>query len=130
MGKKTNAKLGPGEVACYKCEGTGKSESWEVGQFKITPECTHCLGEGKFDWIERVMGKTPRVYREFDLTGQIAKELSVEIDKEILESVVDACKVKKEQNTKEKEEDQYDNGVFSELLFHPIIKQKFEGEED
>ena len=56
MGSKGDAKmkdlkLEEGEMICDKCEGTGtaKGEEWI--------SCSKCLGSGKVDWIENIMGK-------------------------------------------------------------------------
>ncbi|MCK5603325.1 hypothetical protein KAR91_15685 [Candidatus Pacearchaeota archaeon] len=105
MGKKTKSKLKDHEVMCPECKGTGKLKSWTSGNFEITPECSKCLGEGKFDWIERIMGKPRRIYQEFDLSEEVvrvmAKELSDDIDKEILESIcMEASYNSLEQNKK------------------------------
>ena len=46
-------KLEEGEVICDKCNGTGEKtyEGW--GGLP----CDRCLGHGKLDWIENMMGK-------------------------------------------------------------------------
>lgn len=131
MGKKTTAKLEVGDVVCPKCKGTGKSKAWSVGEFKVEPECPKCLGDGKFDWIDKIMGKVRKpYYQAIDAwVDELSKELANEIDKEILEKFIGSFKVEEEQNIKEKE-DKHDNGVLSELLFHPIIKQKIKGKKD
>lgn len=97
------------EVICPQCKGTGKSKSWEAGGFIITPECPKCLGEGKFDWIQRVVGKA----RSFDsleawVTEKLSKEIQENMDEEILRSISEEI----EQNQKDKEDDN-DNGVIS-----------------
>ncbi len=44
-------------------------------------------------------------------------------------NIVEVCRDESKYKIKEKE-DENDNGVFSELLFHPIIKQKIKGKKD
>jgi len=50
------------EFICDKCKGTG----YEPGQnlnSGILEICGKCLGHGKLDWIERVVGKKrPKMY--------------------------------------------------------------------
>ena len=123
--------LGPGEILCPQCKGTGKSEPWAVGQFKVEPECPKCLGDGKFDWIDMIMGKTRSPYYKAmeAWVDEAAKGMAEEIDKEILATLLGSYEEEEEQNIKEKEE-KHDNGVLSELLFHPIIKQKIKGKKD
>jgi DnaJ-class molecular chaperone len=103
------------EVFCPKCKGTGKGKSWMAGEFIITPECSHCLGEGKLDWLERIVGKPPRKYKDIQaaVIGTIAEEIANEIDKEILEGIYQGAKDEQlEQNIKGKE-GKNDNRVFS-----------------
>jgi DnaJ-class molecular chaperone len=109
------------EVFCPKCTGTGKGQTWMAGEFEITPECRHCLGDGKLDWIERITGKPPRIYDMHyqEIVEEMGKEIAEEIDKEIIESVIEAADHVKEQN---KKEGQNDNRVFPKLLFHSIAK--------
>lgn len=55
-------KLNPGEVKCKNCNGYGSlnpylkkksSKSYSL----IGIKCPKCLGTGKLDWIENVVGK-------------------------------------------------------------------------
>jgi hypothetical protein len=102
LGKKTEAKLKLGETICSQCEGSGKEKTWESGGYVITPECPKCLGVGKFDWIERIMGKPNRFYSSMEgWVDELSKDIAYEIDKEIIESVIqDACKEESEHNIK------------------------------
>jgi hypothetical protein len=96
LGEKTIPKLKPGEIFCPKCKGSGKGKSWEAGGYEFSPECPKCLGDGKLDWIGRIMGKPRRLFErlEADLIDEMAKELAHEIDKEILENIMDECNKK------------------------------------
>lgn len=54
--------LKEGNVYCDECGGEGilpKDPEWEngLGPIKL---CKKCLGSGQLDWIERVVGKTPK----------------------------------------------------------------------
>ena len=69
--------LKEGEVICPECTGTGrltkitKEEKLIISQY---PRCSKCLGFGKLDWIEMVVGKNSNkiqsgVYiQDFDMT--------------------------------------------------------------
>lgn len=120
MGKKTNSKLKPSDVICPKCNGTGKGKSWHAGDFEITPECNHCYGEGKLDWIERVTGKQRRIFDYERVTAQMAEELSKSIDQEIMDNIIKDME----------KEDKNDNRVFSEFVFRPSTEQSIKGETD
>jgi RecJ-like exonuclease len=112
------------EFICPECKGKGKLEEWSVGKFTVEPECGTCYGAGKLDWIEKIMGKKPDEYHTTlqAWIDEAAKNVSNEIDNEIIESVLaEACRDGSKYKIKEKEE-QHDNGVLSELLFHPIIE--------
>lgn len=47
-----------GEIFCPKCNGKGKIKS-KTSYFKmiILFTCDKCLGSGKIDWVETIMGK-------------------------------------------------------------------------
>lgn len=49
-------KLKPGELKCEKCNGIG----WYLIPSTISGyiECSRCLGSGKLNWIENIVGKT------------------------------------------------------------------------
>ena len=47
-------KLGPGETHCEDCGGTG---------FTWDGMCWKCQGNGKFDWIEKII-KKKKLYAE------------------------------------------------------------------
>ena len=43
-----------GEMICPKCNGTGVYyNKYDISTFT----CSKCLGEGKLDWIENIVGK-------------------------------------------------------------------------
>jgi len=91
------------EVFCPKCKGTGKGETWKSGEFEFTPECNHCLGEGKLDWLERIIGKKlpPYYFQSFyayeDIIEEASNEIKNEIDKEIIDELLkESNKIKKE----------------------------------
>ena len=53
-----------GEEVCVECDGVGmklifEDDLWSYIGRKM---CNKCLGDGKFDWIEKIMGKPPRSY--------------------------------------------------------------------
>ena len=124
-------KLKDGEVACHKCGGTGKLKEWGMREgFRVTPECHVCHGEGKLDWIERVIGKEPYYNPIYGSTEKMAKEIADEIDKEIIASVIkESEKQTMEQMIKE-EGKKIDNRIFSKLVLHTPTEQKFKGEKD
>ena len=124
-------KLKDGEVVCHKCNGTGKLKEWGMGGgFTVTPECHVCCGEGKLDWIERVIGKERYYSPIFGDPSTMAKEIADEIDKEIIDSVIkEAEKQTMEQMIKE-EGKKIDNRIFSELVLYTPTEQKFKGEKD
>jgi hypothetical protein len=121
-------KLEDHEVLCPRCNGTGKGETHTAGDFVITPECRKCYGEGKLDWIERIVGKPRRLFGEWhssteemnipkDLMDKMAKEIADSIDKEIIESILK----EEEQNTK-KGGLVFDHRVFSKH----VLQSSFE----
>jgi len=59
-------KLKPGELICDQCKGNGDSITYNP--------CSKCLGSGKLDWIENVVGKK---YNESWFHGQGQKKLWV-----------------------------------------------------
>ena len=55
-------KLQEGEKFCPKCDGKGRVPRCEKAMARFSEtyiflECDKCLGEGKIDWIERIVGK-------------------------------------------------------------------------
>jgi len=55
-------KLGPGEIKCEECKGTGydleiQKREYIIEYYKKHCKCSKCQGEGKLDWIENVVGK-------------------------------------------------------------------------
>ncbi len=93
-------KLKPGEVICPDCNGTGQSNEKDRSTITLIG-CDKCLGAGKLDWVEVVVGKRPKymtiewpsadelygpkINDEYvkNLSDQIAKQ----IDEEILKSL-------------------------------------------
>ena len=84
-----------GKVVCSKCGG--------VGQFRLKDVrgiCVKCLGEGKLDWIENVVGKRgfgvhgvirSGTYVEGGIMGRILEDMSKgfldAIDRDIIEGI-------------------------------------------
>ncbi len=58
--------LKEGEIICDKCRGTGsikvKRDPTKSGPYRPTMICLKCLGEGKFDWIENIIGVKTRFF--------------------------------------------------------------------
>lgn len=82
-------KEGMEKVVCSKCGGKGKKRfEWL---------CPKCLGEGRLDWIENVVGKRrfiirPGVYAEGGIMAKIiqdnmAEGLSRIIDRDIINGI-------------------------------------------
>jgi Zn ribbon nucleic-acid-binding protein len=118
-------KLNPGEILCPKCKGSGKGKTWKSGDFEITPECSKCLGDGKFDWIERVTGKRrPFDYIEQEIIDKLSEELREEIDREILEKI--GCSF--DEKEQKKKEEPNDNRVISEFMFRTTDQQIIKGQ--
>lgn len=51
------------EVFCHKCSGCGRiykgrNKIFFGSKTKTTLCCDLCLGDGKLDWVEKVVGKT------------------------------------------------------------------------
>ncbi|MCF8019848.1 MAG: hypothetical protein K9L62_10610 [Vallitaleaceae bacterium] len=55
MKSKLFTELKPGECECDQCHGTGLHVKFYNGGDDIW--CDKCLGYGKLDWIEMVVGK-------------------------------------------------------------------------
>jgi len=52
--------LDDGEEFCPKCKGNGRLPRKKGGQIKgltMFLKCNVCSGEGKMDWVEKVVGK-------------------------------------------------------------------------
>ena len=59
-------KLKEGEVLCDECNGSGNKAKWDqIPDYKCYLECDKCLGKGKLDWIENVVGVKPKVKLNF-----------------------------------------------------------------
>ena len=73
--------LNEGEIFCDKCNGTGYKKDAILSNLNFDIYCNKCLGEGKLDWIENIVGKksnsntvfvSPGVYtKEVDLTMRV-----------------------------------------------------------
>lgn len=83
-------KLEAGEVLCDKCNG-GYAE-----KLQIKHQCDKCLGVGKLNWIENIVGKKPPQYTVVDsgnssieqwIVEEVSKEIARKIDEEILSSI-------------------------------------------
>ena len=112
------------ETFCPVCKGTGRGKSWMTGEFEITPECDHCLGDGILDWLERITGKQRPVY-DFQTVyaEEAAKYLREEIDQGILDEIIEG-------SNKMIKEGKNDNGVIPELLLHSTIKQNIKSKKE
>jgi len=85
------AKLGPGESHCPDCGGSGIfkiDDQRDHNKIGIVDHilCDKCLGTGKLDWVEKIVGKEEKknileVYNE-ELKLKV-KELSDKIDEDI-----------------------------------------------
>ena len=82
-----------GKVVCSKCGGVGQFQSKNVKGI-----CVKCLGEGKLDWIENVVGKKgfsikPGVYVDGGIVmskviqDSIAKNFCKIIDRDIVDGI-------------------------------------------
>ena len=58
--------LKEGEIICDKCKGAGstkvKRDPRRSGPYHPTMICIKCLGEGKIDWIENIIGVKARYF--------------------------------------------------------------------
>jgi len=58
--------LRKGEIVCDKCKGTGstkvKRDLTKSGPYRPTIICLKCLGGGKLDWIENIIGVRTRFF--------------------------------------------------------------------
>lgn len=71
--------LKEGEIICDKCKGTGsikvKRDPTKSGPYHGVVMCLKCLGKGKFDWIENIIGvKVKTRFFNFDSLPKIDKE--------------------------------------------------------
>ena len=95
--------LGEGEVICGRCKGTCHEPNSNDNDELCTEICSRCLGHGKLDWIENIIGKVQRILSvdwsfisttkletiysfdvEKELIETLAKEIAKEVDEEIL----------------------------------------------
>ena len=73
------------EIVCDKCSGEG---TIPVEGTRFCTNCPKCLGDGKIDWIENIVGKR-RVKDILDeIASAMAEELAKEIDKEIMKELM------------------------------------------
>jgi hypothetical protein len=106
--------LKPGDVICDQCNGTGKPGNNKIdydNRMVVPWHCDKCSGTGKFDWIENIVGKKPRVLSanwtmEMDqdlstlygtnlhdyLIDAISKSMAEKIDKEIMKGFTNGIK--------------------------------------
>lgn len=57
INKKRYIELKEGERFCFKCDGKGCAPKKKEGLRTVMLKCNECLGDGKIDWIEEVIGK-------------------------------------------------------------------------
>jgi len=56
--------LSEGETICKKCNGKGRVPLKANPGFRMTLECSECLGEGKIDWVEKITTKKRNIVIE------------------------------------------------------------------
>ena len=70
---KNKMNLNPGEVICDKCNG-----EIFIGDESNTEICSKCLGAGKVDWIENIVGKMyPNIWGQKTLNKSCLGRVSV-----------------------------------------------------
>lgn len=61
--KELEESLKEGEMVCPECNGMGYIDKIPSDNFHVFKErCPKCLGAGKLDWIENVVGKKEMYY--------------------------------------------------------------------
>lgn len=96
--KPENHELQENELVCDKCNGTGCIPS-EFSPSELASRCPKCQGDGWVDWISNITGKPIRyMYGSSSMSSgtsgtdiicdQMAKEISDQIDKDILETII------------------------------------------
>ena len=65
--------LEEGERFCTKCDGKGKvpRNNTILGQTVILLVCNECLGDGKIDWVEEVVGKKRMVMYGYSADAEL-----------------------------------------------------------
>ena len=66
--------LNEGEHFCPKCDGKGKvnQKTRDFTKFNtIQLVCSECLGDGKIDWVEEVIGKKRRLYVGYSADAEL-----------------------------------------------------------
>ena len=65
--------LKDGERFCEKCKGRGKVPKMAKPQGTGTAMlvCNECLGDGKIDWVEEVLGKKRKVFYGESITSKM-----------------------------------------------------------
>jgi hypothetical protein len=98
-------KLKKGEVLCNKCNGKGF-----FGRGRFPPVCPKCLGAGKLDWVENIVGKRRSAPQKLkvawsfsesknmkslfaskildEISSNMAEQMVKDIDKEIVEGLL------------------------------------------
>lgn len=108
---KSNIELGPGDVLCNECDGSGytivENENKTNAVFEqLNIICPKCYGRGKLDWIENIVGRqklppleinfpdmTTKNYADFqkeyicEFVDEAAKNIAQDIDKELLKKL-------------------------------------------
>jgi len=89
-------KLGPGEIKCYQCKGTGyelEINDYPYG-YRIHPPCSKCNGDGKLDWIENIVGKkipNPTMNGVTWLPSSTVKPKNAQVGQAYIDSNSDEC---------------------------------------
>lgn len=93
--------LKEGETICPECKGKGEFPVLTgKGIIRWYDACEKCLGHGKLDWVEMIVGKSswrirPGVYtKEIDLT-HLVPSFEQDIEK-IRQSIIKSCGIPKE----------------------------------
>lgn len=153
-----NLKLEEGELICDKCEGKGGHSNGDPADDLCDAgwvRCQKCQGGGKVDWIENIVGKKPEMNFgssstsissggtfavdpnnhgiHDDMIDAMSKQLADQIDKEILESLVNHSEqidkqMKKAANVFADMGGMFDNGIISKFMLFfatkPEVKDK------
>ena len=139
-----------GELICDKCEGRGSIPSIQNPQ-TMASTCSKCLGAGKVDWVENILGKKPPPMSATSSSwanstsghgipqsflDEASKKLADEIDMEIM-----GCIIKEAEQSKNKMKaaatvlskiggPAIDNGIISKLMFFFTSKSQIKSKEN
>ena len=86
--------LKEGEVICDRCQGTCHEPNSNDNDELCTEICGRCLGHGKLDWIENIVGKI-REKRKLSSSWTVSQSTEVkgifsyDIEKELMEALAE-----------------------------------------